>query len=90
VEDSRQAVIFQAFAPALEKCLGPLLIGFEGLAQCMEMLAGVVEVDDLHGVFEAIVDEVPDPFRAVADEDRFAGVGCRGCASTRPPTGRKR
>lgn len=52
-----------------------MFIGFERLTQRMEMLAGVVEVDDLHGVFEAILCEVPDPFGAVADEDGLAGVG---------------
>src|SRR6516225_12092570 len=33
------------------------------------MLAGVVEIDDLHRAGEVFVGEIPDPLRSVADDD---------------------
>ena len=42
------------------------------------MFAGVVEVDDLHRATETVLDHVPDPLGAVAEEDDRT---CRGVAS---------
>jgi hypothetical protein len=38
----------------------------------VEVLAGMVEVNDLHGITETVLDQVPDPFGAVINEDRLA------------------
>ena len=47
--------------------------GGEG-SQVVGVLAGVVEVHDLGGGREQLVGEVPDPHRAVAEDDGLADV----------------
>ena len=47
--------------------------GGEG-GQVVDVLAGVVEVDDLGGGGEQLIGDVPDPHRAVAEDDELADV----------------
>lgn len=75
MEEAGQAIVLQAFAPCAEERLGSDFIGFQRSTQRMEMLAGMVEVDDLDGVLEAVSDQIPYPLRAVTNEDGLAGRG---------------
>src|SRR5215471_15824196 len=49
------------------------LPGGEG-GQVVDVLAGVVEVHDLGGFGEVLIGEVPDPYRAVAEDHQLADV----------------
>ena len=40
----------------------------------MDVLAGVVEVNDLGGGGEQLIGDVPDPHRAIAEDDELADV----------------
>ena len=53
--------------------------GGEG-GEVVDVLAGVVEVDDLGGGGEQLIGEVPDPDRAVAEDDELADVLCAAAA----------
>jgi hypothetical protein len=44
------------------------------IGEVVQVLAGVVEVDDLGGLGEACGGQGPDPFRAVADDGELADV----------------
>ena len=46
----------------------------EQLAQVVQVLAGVVQVDDLGGFGEVLAGQVPDPVRAVAEDGELADV----------------
>ena len=50
--------------------------------QLVQVLAGVIEVNDLGGFGEVPAGEIPDPDRAVAEDDQLADVaGARRRAS---------
>jgi hypothetical protein len=47
MEDSREAVAKERASPLFEERLDPLLVGFEAFAEGMEMLASMIEVNNL-------------------------------------------
>ena len=60
--------------PAFLMLADPLIaacgvVGKEQARQLPQVLAGVEEVDDLNGSGEVIFRDIPDPFRAIADND---------------------
>ncbi len=45
------------------------VVGVQFAREFPEMLAGVIEIDDLQGAGKVLIGQVPDPFGAVADDD---------------------
>ena len=63
----------------------------DGLGDLEQMALGVEDVDDLDGVGEVLVGEVPDPWRAVAEHDlarRVVEAAALGLAQDAPCEGR--
>ena len=46
-----------------------LIIGMQLASQLPEMLAGVIQIDDLNGARKMLLRQVPDPLGAIADDD---------------------
>jgi hypothetical protein len=46
-----------------------LLIGKQFAGQFPEVLAGVIQIDDLNRAREVLIGNIPDPFCSIADDD---------------------
>jgi hypothetical protein len=60
--ESRLLAHYPAFLP-------DLIIGVEFASQIPQVLARMIEIDDLNGTGKVLVGDVPDPFGSIAHHD---------------------
>ena len=51
-----------------------LLVRIQLARQFPEVLAGVIEIDDLNRAGEVLIGNIPDPFGSIADDDLLFGA----------------